>query len=98
MARCHTRCRACRGRKVLPKPPLQYECPPLCVCGGVLVADVWMNTRNTKATLCGCDGYPFPYHRRGSKGEVHACKFNNDGSSRFEIEALPGISGENFPF
>lgn len=88
MARCHVRCRKCRARKVLPKRPEHYATRPACPCGGLYTADKWMNERDTKATLCSCDGYHFQYHRAGSL----KCKFNADRTYRAgEIVELPGI-------
>lgn len=50
-------------------------------------ADKWMNERNTKATLCPCDGYHFE-HRIGSL----KCHYKTDGSSKYgEPIKLPGI-------
>lgn len=50
--------------------------------------DKWMNERDTHATLCGCDGYHFQYHRVGSL----QCKFNADRTYRGgDIVELPGI-------
>ncbi len=88
MARCHVRCRKCRARKVLPKRPEQYLERPACTCGGLFSADKWMNERDTKATVCGCDGYPFQHHRIGSL----KCHFKADGSSKYGPPAeLPGV-------
>lgn len=88
MARCHVRCRKCRARKVMRLRPEYYQTRPACPCGGLYVADKWMNERNTKAMKCGCDGYPFEHHRMGSL----KCHFNQDGSSRYsEPIEMPGI-------
>lgn len=88
MARCHVRCRKCRARKVLPMRPEHYANRPACPCGGLYTADKWMNERDTKATLCSCDGYHFPYHRAGSL----KCHNNADGTSRYGPPVLlPGI-------
>lgn len=90
MGRCHVRCRKCRTRQALPRSPSQYQTPPRCrSCGAeALVADRWMNTRNTKKMTCHSDCYPFP-HRRGSLG----CKFTEAGEYRHgKLSLLPGIA------
>lgn len=86
----HCRCRSCRVRQVLQKHPGEYLEKPKCrACGEPkLSPDKWMNNRDTHATLCSCDGYHFPYHRRGSL----KCKFDKSGTYRAgPIEDMPGI-------
>ncbi|MNC81477.1 hypothetical protein D3C75_1346220 [compost metagenome] len=47
-----------------------------------------MQERDTKATLCSCDGYHFAYHRAGSL----KCHNNADGTSKYGTPVeLPGI-------
>lgn len=92
MARCHTRCRKCRTRRVLPKKPLSYIEPPLCPCGGVLVRDKWMEERDTKAMSCRCDGLHFVPHRMGSRQQDRICHYMPNGECRYgEIEPMKGL-------
>lgn len=86
MSRCHTRCRKCQARRVLARHPDLYDRPPKCGnCGAQdYRVDGWMNSRNTRAAACTCNGYvvmtrrpPWP-HRIGSP----YCWHRKDGSVR----------------
>ncbi|WP_186061014.1 hypothetical protein [Burkholderia gladioli] len=81
--RFHCRCRHCERRKTFRDDPrvLERSAFPKCACGARdWRYDKWMNNRDTGATACRCNGYPFP-HRRGS----FLCRHRKDGSDR-----LPG--------
>lgn len=87
--RCHARCRKCRTRRVLKARPETYLQLPKCShCGSRdLVADKWMNERDTKAMTCHADCRHFP-HRLGSLG----CKYETNGVYRDgQITELTGI-------
>ena len=84
MSRVHCRCRTCRARVVLRRPPDQYRKAPQCrVCGKRdYHADRWMNRRDTRGMACTCAGYWF-IHRRGSL----FCWYRPDGSGRYPGDA-----------
>jgi hypothetical protein len=101
MSRCHVRCRKCQARKVLKRVPEQYyrysvkrglfvNTAPACGnCGANdFRIDGWMNTRDTKATACSCNGYihmtrrEWP-HRIGSA----YCWHRKDGTLRVQGDA-----------
>jgi hypothetical protein len=91
MARYHVRCRKCETRHVFKMMPDEYRRIPSCrSCGEKSFRiDRWMNTRDTKATACSCNGYvvlthraPWP-HRIGSP----YCWYRKDGTQRMPGDA-----------
>lgn len=94
MSRWHVRCSVekCKTRRVLKKHPDLYESlPPCSGCGGTKYRiDNWMNSRDTRAMACACNGYvPMTSERSGSVWQLHRlgskyCWFRKDGTQRME--------------